>query len=339
MIIQETLKKLIKRENLNTEEMQAVMMDIMTGKCTDAQIGGFLIALAMKGESVDEITSAVRVMRELSTKITLNSKKMVVDTCGTGGDNLSTFNISTAAALVVASDKIMVAKHGNRSVSSKSGSADLLELAGVKIDCDLKTVQKCIEKINIGFMFAPVFHPAMKYAITARKEMSVRTIFNILGPLTNPAGSKRQVVGVFDKKLQKTMVEVLKNLGSEKVLSVCAEDGLDEISISSPTNIVELSNGNITEYQIKPEDFGFETVDISHIQVKNPEESLNMIQDALDGKDSPAKNIIALNAGAAIYIAGREKSLVDGVKKATEILNSGSAHQKLDDFVRESNGC
>jgi anthranilate phosphoribosyltransferase len=188
-------------------------------------------------------------------------------------------------------------------------------------------------------MFAPAFHPAMKYAIGARKEMAVRTIFNILGPLTNPANAKRQVIGVFDKKLQRTMVEVLKKLGSEKVMSVCAEDGLDEISISVPTNIVELNNGIIKEYQIKPEDFGFKSENISKIQVKNSEESLEMIQKALDGEDSAAKNIIALNAGAALYVAGREKSLAEGVKKATEILNSGKAHQKLDDFVRESNGC
>lgn len=339
MTIQQAIKKLMAKQDLDFEEMQMMMQTIMTGGATDAQIGGFLVALAMKGESVNEIVAATKVMRELSTKISVNNKKCMVDTCGTGGDGLSTFNISTASALVVASDKIMVAKHGNRSISSQSGSADLLELAGVKIDCDLKTVQKCIEKINIGFMFAPAFHPAMKFAITARKEMAVRTIFNILGPLTNPAGAKRQVMGVFDKKLQTTMVEVLKNLGSEKVLCVCAEDGLDEISISSPTNIVELNNDKITQYQIKPEDFGFETVDISHIQVKNSEESLIMIQNALDGKDSPAKNIIALNAGAAIYISGRKNSLAEGVKKAIQILESGQAHQKLDDFVRESNGC
>jgi anthranilate phosphoribosyltransferase len=339
MNIQTAIKTLINRQDLSNEQMEKAMLEIMTGECTDAQIAGFLIALAMKGETVNEIVAATRVMRGLSKKITLNTKKTMVDTCGTGGDNLSTFNISTASALVIASSGVMVAKHGNRSISSQSGSADLLELAGVKIDCDLTTVQQCIEKINIGFMFAPAFHPAMKYAIGARKEMAVRTIFNILGPLTNPANAKRQVIGVFDKKLQRTMVEVLKKLGSEKVMSVCAEDGLDEISISVPTNIVELNNGIIKEYQIKPEDFGFKSENISKIQVKNSEESLEMIQKALDGEDSAAKNIIALNAGAALYVAGREKSLAEGVKKATEILNSGKAHQKLDDFVRESNGC
>lgn len=339
MIIQQALKTLMEKQDLSNEQMEKTMLEIMTGKTTNAQIGGFLIALAMKGESVNEITSAVRVMRGLSTKLPINTNKPLIDTCGTGGDNLNTFNISTASALVVASAGIKVAKHGNRSISSKSGSADLLELVGVKIDADLETVVRCIEKVNIGFMFAPNFHPAMKYAVPVRKEMAVKTIFNILGPLTNPAGAKRQVLGVFDKSLQKTMVEVLQKLGSEHAMSVCADDGLDEISISSPTNIVELVNGSIKEYTINPEDFGFKTVDISKIQCHSSEESLDIIQNILDGKESPAKNIVALNAGAAIYVSGKKQSLKEGVEMALEILNSGEAHQKLDDFVRESNGC
>jgi len=316
-----------------------VMNDIMTGNATDAQIGGFLVGLSMKGETIDEIVAAAKVMRSLATGVKISKPKHLVDTCGTGGDSSGLFNVSTASAFVVASAGGQVAKHGNRSISSKSGSADVLETAGVNLDMSPETISNCVEKIGVGFMFAPAHHSAMKYAIGPRRELAVRTIFNVLGPLTNPAGAPSQVMGVYHKDLVEPIAYALKNLGSSHVMVVHSNDGLDEISIADSTFVAELKNGTVETYSISPSDFDMQQVNLDSICVDDADASLKLIQEALDGQEGPAKDIIALNAGAAIYVSGLTNSLKDGVKKAQEILNSGAAHQKLDDLVRMSTGC
>ncbi len=339
MNIQQAIKAVIAKQDLTEDEMHAVMSDIMTGKTTNAQIGGFLVGLSMKGESVAEITAAAKVMRSLATGVQIHHPKYLVDTCGTGGDGLGLFNISTACAFVVAAAGGQVAKHGNRSISSKSGSADVLEAAGVNLDMNPEKISKCVEKIGVGFMFAPAHHSAMKHAIGARKDLAVRTIFNVLGPLTNPAKAPHQVMGVYDKALVEPIANVLKSLGSKHVMVVHSKDGLDEISIADDTYVAELKDGSVTTYTINPTDFSLPLGDLNDIKADDAESSLKLIQQALDGQDGAAKNIIAMNAGAAIYVSGMAKSLQTGINTALEILNSGSAHQKLDDFVRESTGC
>jgi len=316
-----------------------VMSDIMTGKTTDAQIGGFLVGLSMKGETVAEITAAAKVMRSLATGVQIHHPKYLVDTCGTGGDGLGLFNISTACAFVVAAAGGQVAKHGNRSISSKSGSADVLEAAGVNLNMSPEKISKCVEKIGVGFMFAPAHHSAMKHAIGARKDLAVRTIFNVLGPLTNPAKAPHQVMGVYDKNLVEPIANVLKSLGSKHVMVVHSKDGLDEISIADDTYVAELKDDVVTTYTISPAEFGLPLGDLDDIKAEDADSSLVLIQQALDGNDGAAKNIIALNAGAAIYVSGMAKSLQAGINTALGILNGGAAHQKLDDFVRESTGC
>ncbi|MBT6922313.1 MAG: anthranilate phosphoribosyltransferase [Candidatus Ruthia sp.] len=339
MNIQQAIKAVIAKQDLTEDEMHAVMNDIMTGKTTDAQIGGFLVGLSMKGETVAEITAAAKVMRSLATGVQIHHPKYLVDTCGTGGDGLGLFNISTACAFVVASAGGQVAKHGNRSISSKSGSADVLEAAGVNLDMSPDKISKCVEKIGVGFMFAPAHHSAMKHAIGARKDLAVRTIFNVLGPLTNPAKAPHQVMGVYDKALVEPIANVLKSLGSKHVMVVHSKDGLDEISIADDTYVAELKDGAVTTYTINPTEFGLPLGDLNDIKADDADSSLKLIQQALDGKDGAAKNIIALNSGAAIYVSGMAKSLQAGINTALGILNGGSAHQKLDDFVRESTGC
>jgi len=339
MNIQQAIKAVIAKQDLTEDEMHAVMSDIMTGKTTDAQIGGFLVGLSMKGETVAEITAAAKVMRSLATGVQIHHPKYLVDTCGTGGDGLGLFNISTACAFVVASAGGQVAKHGNRSISSKSGSADVLEAAGVNLDMSPDKISKCVEKIGVGFMFAPAHHSAMKHAIGARKDLAVRTIFNVLGPLTNPAKAPHQVMGVYDKALVEPIANVLKGLGSKHVMVVHSKDGLDEISIADDTYVAELKDGSVTTYTINPTEFGLPLGDLNDIKADDAESSLKLIQQALDGKDGAAKNIIAMNAGAAIYVSGMAKSLQAGINTALDILNGGAAHQKLDDFVRESTGC
>ncbi|SMM98837.1 Anthranilate phosphoribosyltransferase [uncultured Candidatus Thioglobus sp.] len=339
MKIQEAIKAVIAKQDLTEQQMHAVMSDIMTGQAEDAQIGGFLVGLSMKGESVAEITAAAKVMRSLVTGVTLNNPKYLVDTCGTGGDGLGLFNISTACAFVVAAAGGKVAKHGNRSISSKSGSADVLEAAGVNLDMTPENIAKSVKKIGVGFMFAPAHHSAMKYAIGARKSLAVRTIFNVLGPLTNPAKAPNQVMGVYDKNLVEPIANVLKSLGSRHIMVVHSKDGLDEISIADDTYVAELKNGKISTYTINPKDFGLPLGDLNDIKAENADSSLLLIQQALDGKKGVAKDIIALNAGAAIYVSGVANSLQSGIDKAIKILNNGSAHQKLDDFVKESTGC
>ncbi len=339
MNIQQAIKAVIAKQDLSEEEMHAVMSDIMTGKTDDAQIGGFLVGLSMKGETVAEITAAAKVMRSLATGVKIHHPKHLVDTCGTGGDGLGLFNISTACAFVVAAAGGQVAKHGNRSISSKSGSADVLEAAGVNLNMSPEKISKSVEKIGVGFMFAPAHHSAMKHAIGARKALAVRTIFNVLGPLTNPAKAPHQVMGVYEKALVEPIANVLKSLGSKHVMVVHSEDGLDEISIADDTFVAELKEGKITTYTIGPADVGLPLGNLNDIKADDAESSLALIQQALDGKEGSAKNIIAFNAGAAIYVAGIAQSLQAGVNTALAVLSSGAAHQKLDDFVKESTGC
>jgi anthranilate phosphoribosyltransferase len=334
MIIQKALQQLIERRDLTQADMHAAMMAVMTGEATPAQIGAFLVALRMKGETVTEITAAAQVMRELSSKVELRVKrKHLVDTCGTGGSGIPLFNISTASAFVVACAGGFVAKHGNRSVTSKSGSADLLEAAGVNLDLAPEQVAKCVNEIGVGFMFAVKHHSAMKHAIGPRREIGVRTIFNVLGPLTNPAAAPNQVLGVFDKNLVRPLAEVLKNLGSEHVLVVHSEDGLDEISLAAPTFVAELKDGDIREYTITPESLGLKTHPLDSLRIDDATQSLALVKTALTDNHSAAADIVALNAGAAIYAANLCSTLQQGVDMARDILGTGIAWEKLQEFA------
>lgn len=332
MDIQAAIKQLILRQDFSHDQMTDVMNQIMTGNATPAQIGGFLIGLQMKGETVTEIAAAAEVMRSLATPVHIKGKH-VVDTCGTGGDGASTFNVSTASAFVAAAAGCQVAKHGNRSISSSSGSADVLEAAGVNLELSPEQVKHCIETVGVGFMFAQKHHGAMKHAIGPRREMGVRTIFNLLGPLTNPAQAAHQVLGVFDKKWVKPMAEVLQKLGSQHVLVVHAEDGLDEISIGAETHVAELKEGKVTTYTIKPEDFGLQQNTIETLTVSNAQDSLSLIKEVFDGKLGPARDIVVLNAGAAIYAADITVSLAEGIAMAAELIDSGAATQKLNALI------
>ncbi len=336
MDMQAAIAAVIERQDLSAADMQAVMRLIMTGQATAAQIGGFLIGLRMKGETVDEIAAAAGVMRELATQVEIAGPHLV-DTCGTGGDGASTFNISTASALVTAAAGGRVAKHGNRSVSSSSGSADVLEAAGVRLDLGPEQVAACIEQLGVGFLFAPQHHSAMKHAIGPRKEMGVRTLFNLLGPLTNPAGAPNQVLGVFSMDWVEPLAQVLKQLGSEHVLVVHAEDGLDEISIAAPTRVAELKEGEISSYTISPEDFGLQRANLAAIAVDDAQQSLTMIRAVFAGEPGPAYDIVILNAGAAIYAAGLTSSLADGVSRAAKVIQSGKARQVFESRVVVSN--
>jgi anthranilate phosphoribosyltransferase len=336
MDIQTAIKKVIAYEDLSGDEMNSVMRQIMTGECTPSQIGGFLVGLRMKGESVDEISAAARVMRELATRVEVSGDHLV-DTAGTGGDSSGSFNISTASALVAAAAGARVAKHGNRSMTSNSGSADVLETAGVKLDITPEQVRDCVDQVGVGFMFAPAHHGAMKHAIGARKEMAVRTIFNVLGPLTNPAGAPNQVIGVFDGDLIEPMASVLKQLGSNHVMVMHAEDGMDEISISAPTRVAELCDGEITSYTISPADFGMESASLDELRVDSAEQSLAMIRAVLADNPGPARDIVCLNAGAAIYVSGCADSLAAGVEAARAAISSGKAAAVLQNLVARSN--
>lgn len=340
MEMNQALEKLVNKQDLSTAEMKSVMQKIMTGEATNAQIGGFLVALRMKSESIDEITGAVEVMRSLSTPVSI-SGDYLVDTCGTGGDGANLFNVSTASAFVVAAAGAKVAKHGNRSVSSTTGSADLLEAAGVNLSLTPEQVQRCINEIGLGFMFAPAHHSAMKYAIGPRKEMGIRTIFNMLGPMTNPANVTNQVIGVFSQALCRPMAEVLKRLGSQHVLIVHAEIGLDEISISGKTFVTELKNDKIVEYTISPSDFGLNETNLDGLSVTSAEESLALIKNALgratDERSLKARDIIILNAGAAIYTSGLANSLSEGVERAADAIGCGLAVTKISDLANFTN--
>ena len=332
MNIQGAIKALIDGRDLDTAQMTTVMRQIMTGEATPAQIGGFLIALNMKGETVDEIAAAAAVMRELATQVTVDLDHLV-DTCGTGGDAKHTFNVSTATAFVTAAAGGRVAKHGNRSVSSSSGSADLLEAAGANLELDPVQVGECIRDVGVGFLFAPRHHSAMRHAVGPRREMAVRTIFNLLGPLTNPAGAPNQLLGVFGPQWVRPLAEVLRELGSQRVLVVHAEDGLDEISIGAPTRVSELNQGEVRDYVIKPEQFNMSRAPLEAIKVDSAGESLAIIRDAFQGKPGPGADIIALNAGAAIYAAGRSDTLAEGIDRARASLADKEAADKLEEFV------
>ena len=332
MNIQQAIQTVLDQQDLNKNDMITVMRQIMTGEATPAQIGGFLIGLRMKGETVDEITAAAEVMRELAEPVAVD-KTHLVDIVGTGGDGAHTFNISTACTFVVAAAGGRVAKHGNRSVSSSSGSADLLEAAGVNLQLSPAQVARCIDEVGVGFMFAPLHHSAMKHAIGPRKEMGVRTIFNILGPLTNPAAAPNMVLGVFSSELVEPLANVLAQLGAEHVLVVHADAGLDEISIEGATQVAELKKGNITSYAISPGDFGIDESSLDSIKVNGPQQSLAMIQSVLDNKPGPARNAVLLNAGAGIYAAGLTDSLQAGIDKAAAVIADGSAKGRLDALV------
>ena len=337
MDIQQAIGYVAEGRDLSRDEMQSVMRSIMQGETTPAQIGGFLVGLRLKGETVNEITAAAEVMRALSAKVCISGDHLV-DTCGTGGDGANTFNISTASAFVAAAAGANVAKHGNRSVSSKSGSADVLEAAGIKLDLSPEQVADCIGEIGIGFMFAPMHHSAMKHAIGPRRELGIRTIFNVLGPLTNPAGAPNQVLGVFSDTLLEPLAQVLKQLGSQHVLVVHSADGMDEISIAAPTTIAELKDGNINTYEIGPEQFNLVRNAIGSLTVSGVDESLNMMQSVLGDQAGPARDIVCLNAGAAIYAADITDDLGQGIMKADETIASGAAREKLEQLVAYTNG-
>jgi anthranilate phosphoribosyltransferase len=328
MDIQTAIRTVCDRQDLSQEQMRTVMRIVMTGEATPAQIGGLLIGLRMKGETVDEIAAAAEVMRELATRVNVSGPHLV-DTCGTGGDGINTFNISTASAFVVAAAGAKVAKHGNRSVSSQSGSADVLEAAAVSLELTPAQVGQCIDEVGVGFMFAPKHHGAMKHAIGPRREMGVRTIFNVLGPLTNPAGAPHQVVGVFDGRLVEPLAHVLKRLGSKHVLVVHADDGMDEFSIESPSHVAELKDGDITSYTINPGKVGLERGKVSELAVQSADESLSIINRVFANEAGPARDIVALNAGAAIYAAGLASSLQAGVEQALVCIASGGARERL----------
>lgn len=332
MDIKQAIAQVIEGQDLNRNQMGEVMTQIMTGEATPSQIGGFLVGLRMKGETVEEIVAAAEVMRKLATPVQLDNKKLV-DTCGTGGDESGIFNVSTASAFVVAAAGGQVAKHGNRSVSSNTGSADVLEQAGVNLQLNAEQVARCVQEVGVGFMFAPAHHSAMKHAIGPRKEMAVRTIFNLLGPLTNPAGAANQVLGVFSDQWLRPLAEVLKALGSEHVLVVNSEDGLDEISTAAPTHVAELKNGEIREYVIQPEDFGIKRQPLDSMKVDNATESLALIEKALSDEGGAASDILALNGGAAIYAANICSTLEQGVEMAQDLLASGQAREKLKDLI------
>lgn len=332
MNMPEAIAQVIAGENLAKEDMLQVMRLIMSGEATDAQIGGFLVALRLKGETVDEIVAAATVMRELATPVVVQ-RADIVDTCGTGGSGSNKFNVSTASAIVASAAGAAIAKHGNRAASSKSGSADVLEAAGAEIMLTPEQVGRCVDTVGVGFLFALNHHSAMKHAIGPRKEMVVRTVFNLLGPLTNPAGAKRQVLGVYAKEWVRPIAEVLKVLGSEHVLVVHSDDGLDEISLAAPTQIAELKDGEISEYRIEPGDFKIQQQGLSSLIIEDAKGSLELVNAALRGEHEAAMDIVSLNAGAAIYVSGQCSSLQLGVQMAQDAIGSGLAREKLRDFV------
>lgn len=333
MDIKHAIRLLVDGHDLSHGDMQSVMRAIMQGDATPSQIAGFLVALRIKGETVDEVVAAAEVIRSVATKVSIPLGPLV-DTCGTGGDGAHTFNISTAAAFVAAAAGVKIAKHGSRSVSSRSGSADLLEVAGVRLDLGPEEVRACVESVGLGFLFAQHHHAAMQHVAAPRRELGIRTIFNLLGPLTNPAGAKRQIIGVFSSDWVAPFAEVLKRLGSEHALVVHAEDGLDEISIAAPTHVAELRDGVIKEFTITPESLGIKTQSLESLSVESAEESLAIIQKVFQGQKGPARDIVAANAGAAIYVAGLSQTLNEGVDRARSILDSGAASLKLEDLVR-----
>jgi anthranilate phosphoribosyltransferase len=335
-LIREAIGMLVRNEDLPRDVVQAAMNEIMGGECTPAQTAAFITALAMKGETIEEITGCAEVMREKATRV--HADEPFVDIVGTGGDKSGTFNVSTAAAIVAAGAGVRVAKHGNRAASSHSGSADVLAELGVNLDADVPTVERCIAEANVGFMFAPKMHAAMKHAIGPRREIGIRTVFNILGPLTNPAGAKRMLLGVFDQAMVGVMATVLQNLGSEHVFVAHGADGLDEITTTDETTIAELKDGEIVTYTVKPEDFGLPRAAPDDLIVTSPEESAEVIRSVLAGEAGAPRDIVALNAGAGIAASGAVDGLAGGVEKALAAIDSGAAEAALDKLVAISQG-
>ncbi|AKH21236.1 anthranilate phosphoribosyltransferase [Sedimenticola thiotaurini] len=333
MEMPQAINQVLAHKDLSTEEMSSVMRTIMTGGATPAQIGGFLIGLRMKGESVGEIAAAAAVMRELASGVSIADLPHTVDIVGTGGDCSGTFNISTASMFVAAAAGCNVAKHGNRSVSSKSGAADAVEAAGIRLDLTPQQVEQCVRQVGVGFMFAPGHHSAMKHAIGPRREMGTRTIFNVLGPLTNPAGVPNQLLGVFSEELLEPIAQVLQKLGSRHVMVVHSRDGLDEISIGDRTEVAELKEGQVRRYSIQPEDFGLKRAPVDQLHATDAAASLDIIRKVLDNQPGPARDIVQLNAGAAIYTAGVADTLQAGMEKAAQAIASGEARNRLDRLV------
>lgn len=338
MDIKQAIDACIEGTDLGAEQMTEVMRAIMTGGATQAQIAGFLVALRMKGETVPEIAAAAAVMRELAAGVDVSDLDHVVDIVGTGGDAAGTFNVSTTAMFVAAAAGCHVAKHGNRSVSSKSGAADVLEAAGVRLDLTPEQVSRCVREVGVGFMFAPGHHSAMKHAIGPRKELGVRTLFNVLGPLTNPAGVPNQLLGVFSEALLEPLAEVMQRLGSRHVLVVHARDGIDEISIGAVTDVAELKEGVVRRYAIQPEDFSLNRAGLEAIRVDGPAESLAMLRGVLANEPGPARDIVQLNAGAAIYVAGRTLTLAEGVARAAAAIAGGEALRRLERLAALTQG-
>jgi len=333
-MIKEAIETLVAGQSLSIDDAAQVMEEIMAGEATPAQFGAFVTAMHMKGESVEEIAGLAQVMRANATPVVVSEP--TVDTCGTGGDAFGTFNISTTAAFVVAGAGLKVAKHGNRAMTSRCGSADVLEALGVKIDLGAEGVQHCLERVGIGFMFAPIFHPAMKYAVAPRREIGIRTVFNILGPLTNPAGAQAQVLGVSDGTVAPKMAQVLQRLGCRHVLVMHGEDGLDEISISEKSNIWELKGDTLSSYAVAPEDFGLSRAKIEAIKGGTAADNAAMLRGVLQREKGPRRDIVLLNAAAGLVAGNLAENLADGVKLAEEVIDTGKAHQKLEQFIEVS---
>ncbi len=336
MEIRQAIDKLVNRIDLSETEMVAVMNQIMTGEATPLQVAAFLTALRMKGETVDEITGAARVMREKAHRVHAGTAT-VLDTCGTGGDQKDSFNISTTTAFVLAGAGVCVAKHGNRAVSSQSGSADVLSALGVKVDAPRERVEHCIAEIGIGFLFAPLLHEAMKYAMQPRRDIGIRTIFNILGPLTNPAMARYQLLGIYSGDLVAAIARVLRNLGSIRAMVVHGMDGLDEISLCGPTRIAELRDGDVREYTIEPEQFGMKRCRIEDLHGGNAEASARILRGILDGNKGPQRDVVLLNSGAALYVSGKAATPEEGIHVAAESIDSGKAREKLERLVALTN--
>jgi anthranilate phosphoribosyltransferase len=336
MNIREAIEKLVNRIDLSEPETIDVMNQIMTGEASPLQVASFLTALRMKGETVAEITGAARVMREKAHRVKVGSKT-VLDTCGTGGDQKGTFNISTTSAFVVAGAGVNVAKHGNRSVSSQSGSADVLGALRVKVDAPKERVEECIDQIGIGFLFAPLLHEAMKYAVQPRRDIGIRTVFNLLGPLTNPAMASHQLLGLYSGDLLGTIAHVLKNLGSMRAMAVHGLEGLDEISLCGPTRVAELHDGEVKEYVIEPEQLGLKKCRLEELRGGNAEQSAAIVKAILHGDKGPARDVVLLNSGAALYVSGKAATIQDGMRLAAESIDSGKARQKLEQLVEMTN--
>ncbi|MBC8274282.1 MAG: anthranilate phosphoribosyltransferase [Chloroflexi bacterium] len=333
-MIKEAITALVSGDPLTVEQAAQVMQEIMEGEATPAQFGAFVTALRLKGETVDEIVGLAKTMR--AKAIPVSTEGLVVDTCGTGGDGSHTFNISTAAAFVAAGAGLKIAKHGNRAMSSQCGSADVLEAVGVKIDLNAEQVQRCLKEVGIGFMFAPVFHPAMKYAAAPRREIGIRTVFNILGPLTNPAGAKAQVLGVGDESLIEKLALVLQGLGCQYALLVHGEDGLDEITITGKTHVCELKNGNIKRYTVSPDDFGLSRASSDSIKGGDIKANADFLRNILAGDSGPQRDVVLMNAAAALVVGGKAKTFQQGADIAKEVIDKGNASAKLDQLIEFS---